>query len=124
MKAALSNKDNQKGDIVMKTIAEREKQLRDRLAYLAANMQKIEGELDHSLDKDIEDAAIDIEDDEVLEDLGNSEKLETRQIEAALQRIVEGEYGYCVECGDKIAEERLDVLPQTPFCAKCAANHD
>lgn len=105
----------------MKTIAEREKQLRDRLAYLEENMQKIESELDHPLDKDLEDAAIDIEDDEVLEDLGNAEKLEVRQIEAALERIAEGEYGYCVKCGDKIAEERLDIVPQTPFCAKCAA---
>ncbi len=110
-----------KGDAPMKTIAEREKQLRDRLAYLLKNMQKIEAELDHPLDKDLEDAAIDIEDDEVLEDLGNAEKLEVRQIEAALERIAAGEYGYCVKCGDKIAEERLDIVPQTPFCAKCAA---
>ncbi len=107
----------------MKTVAEREKQLRDRMAYLLANMEKIEAELDHPLDKDGEDAAIDIEDDEVLEDLGNADKLEVRQIEAALKRIEDGEYGYCVDCGDKISEERLDLLPQTPFCAKCAENH-
>ncbi len=107
----------------MKTVAEREKQLRDRMAYLLAAMEKIEAELDHPLDKDDEEAAIDLEDDEVLEDLGNAHKLEVRQIEAALKRIEDGEYGYCVDCGDKISEERLDLLPQTPFCAKCAENH-
>ena len=41
-------------------------------------------------------------------------------IRAALQRMDEGEYGYCVKCGTEIMEERLDVLPYTPFCRDCA----
>ncbi|MHA1127489.1 MAG: TraR/DksA C4-type zinc finger protein, partial [Alphaproteobacteria bacterium] len=31
------------------------------------------------------------------------------------------EYGVCVACGEDISEERLDVLPDTPKCRKCAA---
>ena len=42
------------------------------------------------------------------------------QIEAALVRIEDGLYGVCVECETKIPKTRLQVLPQTPYCVKCA----
>lgn len=42
------------------------------------------------------------------------------QIEAALVRIEDGLYGVCVECESKIPKTRLQVLPQTPHCVKCA----
>ena len=46
--------------------------------------------------------------------------LEIRKIDAALQRIEEGEYGYCVECGEEIAEKRLEVNPAASHCIRCA----
>ena len=49
-----------------------------------------------------------------------SGKAEIAAIRAALGRIEEGIYGECVQCGDDIAEARLDLLPFTPFCADCA----
>ena len=42
------------------------------------------------------------------------------QIEAALVRIEDGLYGVCVECEAKIPKARLQVLPHTPHCVKCA----
>ncbi len=42
------------------------------------------------------------------------------QIEGALVRIEDGLYGVCVECEAKIPKARLQVLPQTPHCVKCA----
>lgn len=39
-----------------------------------------------------------------------------RLLEAALQRLDEGEYGYCVTCGEAIEAERLALDPGTPFC--------
>ena len=42
------------------------------------------------------------------------------KINAALQRIEDGSYGFCVTCGNEISQERLDVLPATPFCRNCA----
>ena len=39
-----------------------------------------------------------------------------RLIEAALLRLDEGEYGYCVTCGEAIEAERLALNPATPFC--------
>lgn len=46
---------------------------------------------------------------------------ELRRIEAALRRWEEGEYGYCAECGEEIAEKRLDLDPATPLCIDCAS---
>ena len=42
------------------------------------------------------------------------------QIEGALERIEEGLYGVCIECETKIPKARLQVLPHTPHCVKCA----
>ena len=42
------------------------------------------------------------------------------QIEAALERIEDGVYGVCTECETKIPKTRLQVLPHTPHCVKCA----
>lgn len=38
------------------------------------------------------------------------------RIQAALARIEEGEFGYCLTCGDPIAKARLDIDPATPTC--------
>jgi len=52
--------------------------------------------------------------------MGQSGLAEIDVIRAALARIEDGSYGFCVKCGERISEERLDVLPATPFCRKCA----
>ena len=43
-----------------------------------------------------------------------------RLIDAALKRIDEGEYGYCVSCGDDIPEKRLKFDPAALKCVDCA----
>jgi DnaK suppressor protein len=43
------------------------------------------------------------------------------QVESALERIEEGTYGDCEECGAKIPKARLDALPYALLCIKCAS---
>lgn len=38
---------------------------------------------------------------------------------AALQRIENGTYGRCVQCGRDIAPERIEAIPAAPLCIKC-----
>lgn len=40
---------------------------------------------------------------------------------AALRRLDTGAYGECETCGRQIAPERLDAIPYTRYCVKCAA---
>ncbi|RUO26992.1 molecular chaperone DnaK [Aliidiomarina minuta] len=41
------------------------------------------------------------------------------QIEAALRRIAEDDYGYCIDCGEAINEKRLAIEPTTLRCIEC-----
>jgi RNA polymerase-binding protein DksA len=47
-----------------------------------------------------------------------------REVEAALERIEQGTYGKCQQCGEEIAAARLDALPYTPFCVRCAEERE
>lgn len=47
------------------------------------------------------------------------ESLFLKKIDAALQRISNGEYGECLECGDEIGERRLEIRPTTALCVHC-----
>ena len=48
-------------------------------------------------------------------------KLELQRIEASLKRIEEGDYGYCVACGEQIPLRRLELDPTLPTCVNCAS---
>lgn len=46
---------------------------------------------------------------------------ELEQVLAARQRLVEGTYGICLDCGEDIDLRRLAALPSTPYCTACQA---
>lgn len=46
---------------------------------------------------------------------------ERLRLEAALQRMDAGDFGYCIGCGEEIARGRLDVDPTAPTCIRCAS---
>lgn len=104
----------------MRDFSELKTILEDRLGELDARMHKIEDRLDDPVSKDWEDQAIEREDVEVLEDLGNAGLKEMELIRAALGRIEDGSYGICARCGDDISIERLRAVPHTPLCRDCA----
>jgi DnaK suppressor protein len=47
-----------------------------------------------------------------------------RQVEAALARIAEGEYGACQSCGEEIGLPRLEAAPEAPFCIACQGRRE
>ena len=54
------------------------------------------------------------------QELERRRRVELRNIEAALKRIEEGDYGHCVDCGKAIAEKRLNYDPAAARCIACA----
>lgn len=50
-----------------------------------------------------------------------SERGMLEEIQAALHRIDAGTFGVCEECGMQVNQERLDAIPYTSRCVKCAA---
>lgn len=108
------------GEMGKVSLATRKAMLEGRLIELGARLEAIEEELDSHHTPDWEDLATEREGDEVLEASGNAGLAEIAQIRAALRRVTDGTYGTCARCGDDIGEARLDVLPWTPFCRRCA----
>jgi DnaK suppressor protein len=41
------------------------------------------------------------------------------KLAAAIERLDDGEYGTCVECGEAIAPARLRALPEVETCVRC-----
>jgi len=94
--------------------------LEDRLEKLGVRVSKIESDLRNPGSRDWTDRASEKENEEVLERLNMSERIEIDQIRAALVRIREGNYADCSKCGDPIAPGRLEALPYTNLCIDCA----
>lgn len=46
------------------------------------------------------------------------------QIESSLERIEEGTYGQCDECGVKIPKARLNAIPYATLCVRCAEQQE
>lgn len=50
----------------------------------------------------------------------NRLELRVKQVERALQRMQEGEFGDCGNCEEPIGFERLSVRPEAILCISCA----
>ncbi len=57
----------------------------------------------------------------MAQDAERRRKIELQKIEAALERIEAGDYGYCVNCGEEIPKARLDFDPAVASCVDCAS---
>ena len=46
-----------------------------------------------------------------------------REVEGALERLRDGTYGTCMECGMPVSRKRLEALPWARFCVTCQERH-
>ena len=54
--------------------------------------------------------------------LGDREREKLANIDEALVRLEEGEYGICEECEEEIPLGRLKALPFARYCVKCKSD--
>lgn len=47
------------------------------------------------------------------------QKTRLLQVEAALERVDDDEYGWCCQCGEPVGVRRLTARPEVPFCVPC-----
>lgn len=95
-------------------------ELEARLVTLGARVTEIESDLRAPHTRDSEDRATEIKNDEVLECLEASALVEITQIRDALQHLDSGDYGFCSRCCEPIGERRLEAVPFTTLCMRCA----
>lgn len=56
--------------------------------------------------------------------LRGREKTFLEKIQKALERIEEGTFGDCEECGEPISEKRLEARPETTLCIRCKEDQE
>ena len=94
----------------------RASQLRDRIHRVQQDL----GRASNPLPRDSADAAIVLENDEILQAIDEAARGELLQIERALARIEAGAFGRCEICSTDIEPARLIVVPYATRCRGCA----
>jgi DnaK suppressor protein len=99
------------------------KNLETKKVDLLKRLQSLEDDIHRRkgpISQDYGDQSQEIENDEVVGSLDGVERAELNQIVYALARMEDGTYGVCVECGQRIAEKRLEARPTATQCINCA----
>lgn len=73
---------------------------------------------------DIADKAFNRSRAEVEHDLIEMSLQELAEIAALRERLANGTYGECIQCGEPIAPARLAVKPTARRCAECQSRHE
>ncbi len=87
---------------------------------LSGRLERITANLQRGYNADSKEMAKELEDSEVVDALGNEAREEIAKISAALQRLDNGGYGVCSECGEPIEAGRMKVYPYADECIDCA----
>jgi DnaK suppressor protein len=96
--------------------------LEEKKATLSVDIAKTrsaEEETSEELTQDIADKAVSSYTREFLYSLTDGERSTLLQIDDAIARIDDGSYGFCVNCGQPMAEKRLTAVPWAPYCVDC-----
>lgn len=94
-----------------------------RKLELEKRIRAIDRDVSHQnnpLSSDWSEQAVERENDEVLEALGIAAQKELHDINLALQKIANNTYANCSICAQPIPFARLNILPQTNHCTRCA----
>lgn len=91
-------------------------ELRDRLARVRRDLARAV----EPLPGDSADAAIVLENDEILVAIEETSMAELDRIHLALERLEAGTFALCEACGREIGAERLRAVPYASRCSACA----
>ncbi|RUM89367.1 MAG: hypothetical protein DSZ23_03325 [Thermodesulfatator sp.] len=99
------------------------------LDYRERFWNEIKNDLAEKVGEEYQELINTVKDEEELAQIGLQEEIvlgvidarkkELEAIAQALWRIEQGEYGKCIECGQWICIERLEVRPWASYCIEC-----
>jgi DnaK suppressor protein len=99
-------------DVIAKLRLKRE-QLQSRVDSIKADITQ---EYSHSWTEQ----AVERENDEVIDVIGNKAQASINDIDAALGRFEQGSYGICIDCGEDIDAGRLLIIIEAIRCINCS----
>ena len=95
--------------------------LEAELAELEDRLSRLDRDLSEPPDPDSSERAVQMEDDDALEGQAALVAQEIASVRRALERIEDGSYGTCANCGDEISDKRLELRPEAALCIDCAS---
>lgn len=95
-------------------------ELKQKKQELTLRLERISANLRRGYEADSKERAKQLEDNEVVDALGNEAREEIAKISAALRRMDTGDFGTCTECGMPIQEGRIKAYPYANECIECA----
>lgn len=106
--------------------------LKARLLEMQAELEKLAREHEHDKDVVVLDQSVQgrlsrmdaLQVQAMAEEVARRREVELRRFDAALKRIGDDEYGWCVGCGEEIGARRLELDPAAPNCIDCASGVD
>ena len=95
--------------------------LKDREQIVGEVKQIVESSKEMGQDgtQDIGDEAANIYNKQVLLSLNENERMRLKEVDESLDRIENGTYGVCEECGGPISLKRIEVRPVAKYCVPC-----
>jgi DnaK suppressor protein len=94
---------------------------------LLADIQRLQTEAREPRENEVRDEMDEVTSSEARDTafLESSLEFETlQQVRDALQRIADGTFGKCIDCGREIQPARLEAVPWTPYCLEDQQKHD
>lgn len=91
------------------------------MSELEGRLAKLKRDAAQEHSSDSAEQAQERENDEVVDAIGVETREALAAVKAALQRIDEGSYGRCTQCGGDIAPDRLKAMPEATSCISCAS---
>ena len=106
----------------------------ERISYFRKRLESLSKEVAEALNASKDSANV-VELDTAIGRLSRMDAMQNQQmalelrrrqenqllrIKNALQRMDQGRYGLCGKCKQPIAEERLEISPDTVVCVRCA----
>jgi RNA polymerase-binding protein DksA len=120
--------DSDKLDQFRELLLQKRKELEEQLVYIKENsfrdtMKDASGD-NSSYSFHMADQGTDAQEREKAFMMAYREGRLIYHIDEALERIEDGSYGECLECGEPISEPRLEAVPHARLCINCKSKEE
>lgn len=95
-------------------------ELKEKQLELSKRINAISSDFKKGRSQDFAEQATETENDQVLDGIRHEANMELQQVNAAITRLQNGNYGVCRNCEKSISAERLKALPYIQTCINCA----
>ena len=122
--ANMNQAENSVHQAIRERLQKRADELRGELESLRADRNEGLDAMGRETVQDSGEQSEQISRDDVRRSEHDRDVNELREITAALQRMDEGTYGQCADCGVDITPSRLEVQPSALRCIKCQEKYE